>query len=58
VRAYKTVSFSVVILLIAVLFAGAAAVPAAAQYDTMQFHYNAGTPGTVSGKPNPLLLER
>ena len=31
-RVYKTVSFSVVILLIAVLFAGVATVPAAAQY--------------------------
>ena len=51
-RVYKIVSFSVVILLIAVLFAGVATVPAAAQYDTMQFRYNAqhtGDYGPVAG---------
>ena len=51
-RVYKIVSFSVVILLIAVLFAGVATVPAAAQYDTMQFRYKAqhtGDYGPVAG---------
>ncbi|MGP8133280.1 MAG: PQQ-binding-like beta-propeller repeat protein [Halobacteriota archaeon] len=51
-RVYKIVSFSVVILLIAVLFAGVATVPATAQYDTMQFRYNAqhtGDYGPVAG---------
>ena len=51
-RVYKIVSFSVVILLIAVLFAGVATVPAAAQYDTMQFRYNAqhsGDYGPLAG---------
>ena len=47
-RAYKIVSFSVVILLIAVLFAGVVTVPAAAQYDTMQFRYNAQHTGDYS----------
>ncbi|MGB8372848.1 MAG: PQQ-binding-like beta-propeller repeat protein, partial [Halobacteriota archaeon] len=47
-RVYKTVSFSVVILLIAVLFAGVATVPAAAQYDTMQFRYSAQHTGDYS----------
>ena len=45
-RAYKIVSFSVVILLITVVFAGA--VPAAAQYDTMQYRYNAAHTGDYS----------
>jgi hypothetical protein len=45
-RVYKIVSFSVVILLLAVLFAGV--VPAAAQYDTMQFHYDAAHTGDYS----------
>jgi hypothetical protein len=40
-RIYKIVSFSVIILLVAVLFAGVVTIPAAAQYDTMQFRYNA-----------------
>ena len=40
-RVYKILSFSVVILLITVVFAGAVTVPAAAQSDTMQFRYNA-----------------
>ena len=52
-RAYKILSFSVVILLITVLFAGAGTCPAAAQqYDTMQFRYNAqhtGDYGPVAG---------
>jgi outer membrane protein assembly factor BamB len=47
-RAYKIVSFSVVILLITVLFAGAVTVPAAAQYDTMQYQYNAQHTGDYS----------
>ncbi|MGA7470957.1 MAG: PQQ-binding-like beta-propeller repeat protein [Halobacteriota archaeon] len=45
-RAYKSLSFSVVIILIIVLFA--CAVPAAAQTDTMQFRYNATHPGDYS----------
>ena len=48
VRVYKIISFSVVILLIAVLFAGAVTVPAAAQTDTMQFRYNAQHTGDYS----------
>jgi len=47
-RVYKIVPFSVAIVLIAVLFAGVATVPAAAQYDTMQFHYNAQHTGDYS----------
>ena len=47
-RVYKTVSFSLVILLIAVLFTGVVTVPAAAQNDTMQFHYNAQHTGDYS----------
>jgi len=47
-RVYKILSFSVVILLITVLFAGVVTVPAAAQYDTMQFRYNAAHTGDYS----------
>ena len=47
-RLYKTISFSVVILLIAVLFAGAVIVPAAAQTDKMQFQHNAQHTGDYS----------
>jgi outer membrane protein assembly factor BamB len=47
-RVSKIVSFSVVLLLITVLFAGALTVPTAAQYDTMQFHYNAQHTGDYS----------
>ncbi len=47
-RTHKIISLSVVILLITVLFAGVAIVPAAAQYDTMQFHYNAQRTGDYS----------
>ena len=47
-RLYKTISFSVVILLITVLFAGQVTVPAAAQTDTMQSHYNAQHTGDYS----------
>ena len=47
-RVYKIISFSVAIVLIAVLFAGVATVPAAAQYDTMQFRYNAQHTGNYS----------
>ncbi len=46
-RVYKIVSFSVVILLISVFFAGAVIVPAAAQYDT-QYQYNAAHTGDYS----------
>jgi outer membrane protein assembly factor BamB len=51
---HKTVSFSVVILLITVLFAGAVTVPAAAQYDTMQFRYNAEHTGDYSPVAGPV----
>ena len=47
-RVYKIISFSVAIVLIAVLFAGVATVPAAAQTDTMQFRYNAQHTGDYS----------
>ena len=47
-RVYKIVTFSIVILLVAVLFAGAVAVPAAVQTDTMQFRYNAQHTGDYS----------
>jgi len=40
-RASKIVSFSAVIFLVTVLFAGAVTVPAAAQSDAMQFRYTA-----------------
>jgi len=59
-NAHKIVLFSVVIILITVLFAGAVTVPAAAQYDTMQFRYNAQQTGDYSpvartSQPNGLL---
>ena len=47
-RVYKIVSCSVVILVITVLFASAVTVPAAAQYDTMIFRYNAQHTGNYS----------
>jgi hypothetical protein len=47
-RVGKIVSFSVVILLITILFAGVATVPAAAQFDTMQFRYNSSHTGDYS----------
>jgi len=48
-RVYKILSVSVVILLITVLFAGVAIVPAAAiPADTMQFRYNAAHTGDYS----------
>jgi len=47
-RIYKVVSVSVVILLITVLFVGTVTVPAVAQYDTMQFRYNAQHTGDYS----------
>jgi len=47
-RVYKILSFSEVILLITVVFAGAVTVPAAAQSDTMQFRYNAQHTGDYS----------
>jgi outer membrane protein assembly factor BamB len=53
-RAYKILSFSLVILLIAVVFAGAVAVPAAAQYDTMQYRYNAAHTGDYSPVAGPV----
>jgi outer membrane protein assembly factor BamB len=53
-RVYKIVSFSVVILLITVVFAGAVTVPAAAQNDTMQFRYNAEHTGDYSPVAGPV----
>jgi hypothetical protein len=55
-RGYKTVSFSVAIILIAVLFAGVVTVPAAARNDTMQFRFNAAHTGgysSVAGNTQP-----
>jgi hypothetical protein len=52
----QKVSFSVVIILIIVLFAGAGAIPAAAQTDTMQLRYNAthtGDYSAVAGSVQP-----
>ena len=60
-RLSKIISFSVVILLVAVLFAGVTTVPAeAVPADTMQFHYNAAhtgdySPVAGSTSPNNLL---
>ena len=54
-RIYRIVSFSVVILLITVLFAGVVTVPAAAQYDTMQYRYNAQHTGDYSPVAGPVL---
>lgn len=54
-RTYKLVSFSVVILLIAVVFAGAVTVPAAAaQSTTMRFRYNAQHTGDYSPIAGPV----
>ncbi|MGP8133891.1 MAG: PQQ-binding-like beta-propeller repeat protein [Halobacteriota archaeon] len=53
-RAYKILSFSVVLLLITVVFAGAVTVPAAAQNDTMQFRYNAQHTGDYSPVAGPV----
>ena len=47
-RASKIVSFSIVILLITILFTGAVTVPAAAQSDMMMFRYNAQHTGDYS----------
>jgi outer membrane protein assembly factor BamB len=47
-RVSKILSFTVVILLITVIFAGAVTVPAAAQYDMMQFHYDTQHTGDYS----------
>jgi hypothetical protein len=47
-RVYKIASFSVMILLIAVLFAGVVTVAAAAQNDAMQFQHNAQHTGDYS----------
>jgi hypothetical protein len=47
-RTYRIVSFSVVNLLMTVLFTGAVTVPAAAQYDMMQYRYNAEHTGDYS----------
>jgi len=47
-RAYKIVSFSAIILLVTLLFAGVVTIPAAAQHDTMQFRYNASHTGDYS----------
>ena len=47
-RINKIVPFSVTIVLIAVLFAGVATVPAAAHTDAMQYRYNAAHTGDYS----------
>jgi hypothetical protein len=52
-RTYKILSLSVVILLITVVFAGALTMPAAAQYDTMQYRYNAQHTGDYSPVLHP-----
>jgi PGF-CTERM protein len=52
-RVNKIVPFSVAIVLVAVLFAGAVAVPVAAQADTMQFHYNAQLTGDYTPVAGP-----
>ena len=54
-RVYKILSFSVVIFLVTVVIAGAATVPAAAQTDSMQFHYNAQHTGDYSPVAGPVL---
>jgi hypothetical protein len=54
-RVYKLVSFSVAILLMTVLFAGVATVPAETKTDEMQFRYNAehtGDHSPVAGTHN------
>ncbi len=53
-RAYKIVSFSVVILLFTVLFAGVVTIPAIAEYDTTQFRYNAQHTGDYSPVAGPV----
>jgi len=53
-RSCKILSFSVVIFLITMVFAGAITVPAAAQYDTMQFHYSAAHTGDYSPVAGPV----
>ena len=53
-RVYKILSFSVVVLLITVVFVGGVIVPAAAQYDTMQYRYNAAHAGDYSPLAGPV----
>ena len=53
-RTYRIVSLSVVILLVTVLFAGVMIVPAAAQYDTMQYRYDSQHTGDYSPVVGPV----
>jgi outer membrane protein assembly factor BamB len=53
-RVSKFLSFSVVILLITVVFAGAVTVPVAAQTDTMQYRYNPQHTGDYSPVAGPV----
>ena len=53
-RVYKILSFSVVVLLITVVFVGGVNIPAAAQYDTMQYRYNAAHAGDYSPLAGPV----
>ncbi len=53
-RVYKILSFSVVVLLITVVFVGGVTIPAAAQYDTMQYRYNAAHAGDYSPLAGPV----
>jgi len=50
----KLFSFAVIVLLVAVLFAGLVSVVAAAQADTMQYHYNAAHTGDYSPVAGPV----
>ncbi|HYC19963.1 MAG TPA: PQQ-binding-like beta-propeller repeat protein [Candidatus Bathyarchaeia archaeon] len=54
-RTYRIVLLSVVILLVTVLFAGVVIVPAAAQYDTMQYRYDAEHTGDYGPVVGPVL---
>ena len=49
----KLFSFIAVALLVAVVFAGLTSIPAAAQTDTMQFHYNAQLTGDYTPVAGP-----
>ena len=53
-RVYRIISLSLVILLITILTAGVAAVPALAQSDTMQYRYNAAHTGDYSPVAGPV----
>ena len=53
-RLTKLLSFITVALLVAVVFTGLVTIPAAAQTDTMQFHYNAQHTGDYSPAAGPV----